>query len=468
MTFAARRGMFVRMFSSALGSQTLLSATSFGVALLLIRRSGDLQFGHFILVSGIILLACSLQYAFIAPAMINRMTKLSRLESGDLTGGLYREQRRVIIGTTGAALAITLLLWMAQALDVHTVLLVLAAIAATAAALRREYFRMVLLAYRRANEVMRGDFVYCALLVLGVMLATLSPAPAAAAALSLCFAALIAGLLLSRTLHRHETWNAQGSPGILREIAPTGTWSTAGAAIHWCFSQGYTYLIAAILDVRAVAAVAAVRLLAMPVNLLSTGIGSLMLPLTSRWLHEIGAPPVLRRLFWFALTIAAVSLFYFTVLWFLRDWVFEVVLKQQFAQRDLLLALWAATFVMMSVNQQFMYLLIARERFRPLTSLALVSTVLALAGSYWGMLRFGGAGAVLGILIGELIRAVGIAMLCLRETMPNPDGLSQPAATTHATPTRFMNTGTVDSSSMTHPAMESHDPPEAANARAGR
>ena len=430
MSDAARRGKFMRMFSSALASQTLLSGTSFGVALLLIRRTSDLQYGHYVLVSGAIILAASLQSSFIAPAMISRMTLLGRSECGDLTGGLYREQRRVIGGVAGAALILSLALWIVQLLGTDTLLLVLAAIAATTASLRREYFRMVLLAYRRAHEVLRGDVIYASLLALGVLLATFSAAPAVTAVLAVGLAAVVSGQLLSWVLRRVESWNAQGAPGILREIAPLAAWSTAGAAIHWSFSQGYTYLVAATLDVSAVAAVAATRLLAMPVNLLSTGIGSLMLPLVSRWLHESGAPLVLRRLFWFALGIAAVSVCYFAVLWLIRDWVFDVVLKKHFAQRDLLLMLWSASFVLMVIHQQLLYLLVARERFRLLTPLALVSAVLALAFSFWGMLRMGGAGAVLGILIGEFINTLGVAVLCLRETASAPGVHAQPAAAT--------------------------------------
>lgn len=422
-------GAFLRMFSSALASQALLSAVSFGIAILLIRRTSDLQYGYFILVTGAILLAASLQNSFIAPAMIHRMTRLSRVQCGDLTGGLYREQRRVIFFASGAALAATLALWFANVLEAHTVLVALTGVAAMVTALRREYFRMVLLAYRRAHEVLRGDALYCALLAPGVVLATYTPAPAVFAVLAAGFAALLAGLRLSHSLHRHEPWNTQGAPGILREIAPLATWSTAGAAVHWSFSQGYTYLVAAVLDVRAVAALAATRLLAMPVNLLSNGIGSLMLPLASRWLHERGASIVLRRLIGLSFGIGAIAVGYFTVLWVLRDWVFEVLLNKQFAQRDLLLMLWSASFVLMVVHQQLLYLPVARERFRRLTSLGLASAVLALISSYWGMLHFGGAGAVLGILVGEFINCIGIALLCLHE-VSGKGAPVQPAAAT--------------------------------------
>jgi O-antigen/teichoic acid export membrane protein len=416
----SQRGAVARMFGSALAGQAILSAASFVVGLLLIRRSSDLQYGYYVLVMGAIILAVSLQNAFIAPAMINRMTRMDREQRGALTGGLYREQRHVVIAMVGIALAITLLFWIRHLFVAEIALLVLACIVAMAMALRREYFRMVLLAYRRAHDVLLGDVLYAVLLVIGIVLATSTPIPAVAAMLTLACAALIAGWLLSRLLRRREAWDSAGAPGILRQIAPVAAWSTAGAAIHWSFSQGYAVLAAATLDISAVAAIAATRMLAMPVTLLSTGIGSLMLPLTARWLYERGASPVLRRLLWIALAIGVVSVGYFGVLWLLRDWIFDVLLKKQFEQRDLLLLLWSASFVLTAVHQQLLWLLIARARFRTLTVLALLSAALALSCSYFGMLRFGGVGAPLGILVGELVNTVGIALLCLRE-LARPD-----------------------------------------------
>ena len=430
MSEVATRGVLLRMFSSALASQVVLSGASFGVALLLIRQTSDLQYGYYILVMGLVLLACSLQSSFIAPSMVNRMTRLSREQCGDLIGGIYRGQRRVVAASAVAALMLAMVLWITQSLSAHTFLLVCVAIATTVAALRREYFRMVLLAYRRAYTVLQGDLAYAMLLALGVLLATISAVPAVSAVLASGLAALIASKLLAQALHRVEAWNAEGAPGILGEIAPLGAWSTAGAAIHWSFSQGYTVLAAATLDISAVAAIAATRLLAMPVNLLSTGIGSLMLPLAARWLHENGAALVLRRLLGFGLSIAAIAVCYFALLWLLRDWIFDVVLDKRFAQRDLLLLLWSASFVLMAVNQQLLWLLIVRERFRRLTALTLLSATVALVCSYFGMLRIGGAGAPLGILIGESINTLGIVILCLRELSLNANVTAPPAAAT--------------------------------------
>lgn len=414
-----RRFAFARLLSSAVVSQALLSAASFAIGLILIRSTTDTQYGYYILALNAILLLVSLQNAFFNPPLAIRLTRLDRLGRGELVGGLYREQRRLLPALGVIAVIITLGLWYAEVLDAHTGPLVLATIAAALAILHREYFRMVLFAHRRPHDVLRTDIFYIVLMVAGVFIAILTPVPAVTAVFTLGLAAVASGILLSQTLHRHEPWNTEGKQGILREIAPLAVWSTAGAAIHWTFSQGYIYLVAGTLDVAAVAAIAATRLLLMPVNLLSTGIGSLMLPLASGWLHQHGAPLLWRRLWLLALGMVAATLCYFAVLWLLRDWIFSVVLKKQFAQRDELLMLWGAIFLVIVVRDQLVYLLAAQGRFRVLTYLTLASAVIALAASYWGMLRFGVAGALLGMLIGELINVTGIVILSFRKA-PHP------------------------------------------------
>ncbi len=420
MSDRSRRNFaFARLLSSAVISQALLSAASFAIGLILIRNTSDTQYGYYILASNAIILLVSLQNAFFNPPLAIRMNRLDLPGRSALVGGLYREQRRIIPAIGAITILIASGLWYARVLDIHIGLLVIVTVAAALAILRREYFRMVLFAHRRPNDVLRTDIFYAVLMVSGVYISTLSSAPAVTAVFMLSLAAVASGILLSQALHRYEPWNIHGKKGILREIAPLAVWSTAGAAIHWTFSQGYIYLVAGTLNLTAVAAIAATRLLLMPVNLLSTGIGSLMLPLASGWLHRHGAPLLWHRLCQFALGLAVATVFYFTILWLFRDWIFTVILKRQFAQRDELLLLWGIVFLLIVVRDQLVYFLAAQGRFRILTLLTLVSAALSLATSYWAMLRLGVVGALLGILVGELINVVGIVFLSFRKT-PHP------------------------------------------------
>lgn len=410
-----RKLAFARMLASAVTSQALLSAASFAIGLLLIRHTSDLQYGYFILASSAVLLITSLQNAFLNPPLVNRITPLDRPARGDLVGGLYREQTRVLQVGAALALLVACALWLTGVLDRYTGPLIVVTILAALATLHRNFFRMVLLAHRRPQDVLLTDVCYVALLVLGVYVAIRLPVPAAGAMVVMGLAAVVSGALLARALWRHESWNVRGAAGILREVAPLAAWSAAGAAIHWAFSQGYMYLAAGTLDLTAVAAIAATRLLLMPVNLLSSGIGTLMLPLTAGWLHHHSSGFALRRLSLFALGLACAALCYFAVLWLARDWIFAVALQKQFAHRDALLLLWGLAFLPMVIRDQLLYLLVARQRFHQLTSLAFASAAISLLSGYFGMLQFGVLGAPLGVLVGELINLTGVVVMSLRQ-----------------------------------------------------
>ena len=73
-----RHFAFARLLSSAVVSQALLSAASFAIGLMLIRRTSDLQYGYYILASSAILLLVSLQNAFFNPPLAIRMVRLDR------------------------------------------------------------------------------------------------------------------------------------------------------------------------------------------------------------------------------------------------------------------------------------------------------------------------------------------------------------------------------------------------------
>jgi len=420
MTHPDRQGRLVRMFSSAIVSQALLSGASLAVSLILIRRTDDHQYGYYLLFLAGTLLLTSLQNSFYGPAMIERLTRYNESQRADLIGGLYREQRVGwlaiavfgVIGTLGA--------WLCGWLNGQSGPLLLMAIVAALPALNREFFRSVLLAHRRSESVLKADFVYVVALILGAAVATLLPHAATFAVMTLGLAALATSLLLMRALCRIQPWNPNGAHGILKEIAPLALWSTAGALTHWSFSQGYSFLVASKLDVPAVAAIGAIRLLMMPINLISTGIGSLMLPLASRWLHDQGMAVAFKRLCLFAVGLACGALVYFGVLWLIRDWIFSVILKKQFAQRDLLLLLWAAASILMVIRDQLVFIPVMRRRFKTTTMLTAICAICALTISYIGIIKFGVVGALAGVVCGEMLNVATLIVLSLREVAINP------------------------------------------------
>ena len=427
MSEASGRNLFIRMLGSAVGSQAVLSIASLAVGLLLIRRSDGQQYGAYVLVANAFLLLTSLQNAFFGPTLVLRMTPLQPAARGTLIDGIRREQRRLLCLVFGPLAALVAACAAGGLISGLTAALLLATTAAAPAALSREYFRSASLAQQRAQDVVLADLLYAVLLVSGAALATLLPLPAAGAVIAQALAAVAGAAVLARLLWRRCPRGGEPAGGLLRQIATLGAWSTAGAAIHWTFSQGYGYLVAATLNVSAVAAIAATRLLLMPVNLLSTGVGSMMLPLVARWLQQLGPQPVLRRTLLLALALAAAASCYLAAMWLLRDWIFAQVLKKQFAQRDLLLLLWSAISLLMVLRDQTIYLLVARGRLRRLTLMTLCSALLSLAVSYCGMLRFGVPGALIGVLCGEASNVLGILVSSVLDAYREPSGID-PAA----------------------------------------
>lgn len=402
------------MLGSAVLSQAVLSAASFAVGLLLLRHSTDLQYGYYILAWNAVLLAVSLHTAFINPPMVVHLTPLDHRERGAFVGGLLRDQCVVLTIGVVALCIVAGALWFVRVLDFQMGLLAFATLAVTLPSLLRNFFRIVLLANRSPEIVLKTDFFYVVLLLAGTAFAIRFQSAATAAIAMMAIANIVSGALAARALWRYQPWNTRGAPGILRTIAPVAALSTAGAGIHWAFSQGYMYLAAGILDVTAVAALAGTRLLLMPINLLSTGIGTLMLPLTADWLQRRGASFAFKRLCLFAAGIAITLVCYFAVLWFARDWIFASILKKQFEHRDQLLLLWAIAFLPMVIRDQLLYLLVTAQRFRLLTSLGFSCALVSLCAGYIGMTRFGVVGAPLGVLIGEALSLSGIVILSLR------------------------------------------------------
>jgi O-antigen/teichoic acid export membrane protein len=403
------------MISSAMLSQALLSAGNFAVGLLLIRRTAHDQYGYYVLIVTAIQLVTQLQIAFIQPSMVRRVAVGDRAGRRDFIGGAYREQRRRALLAAVVGCCVLLVAWYAKFLDTSLTLIVVASIFAVLATLYREYFRMVLLAYRIPLKALQVDIFYVAVLCAGAYLATLSSEPAMVAALTLGLSAAVGGWLLSRMVWNHEGWEADGAPQVFSEMAPFGTWAVIGAAIHWAFAQGFIYIVAGTLGVTAVATISATRLLLMPVNLMASGLGSMTFPTVSRWLQHHPVNDVFKRLSLLAAGIAALGGLYVLIMWIFRDSIFTYVTKGQFEHRDTLLLLWSAVFLLMAVRDQMLYLPAACGRYRIMAWLTLATAIVSLLTCYICIRLFGVVGALVGVLAGEAFNILGFVCLSLRE-----------------------------------------------------
>ena len=411
----SKRANFARIFGGSILSQILLSATNFAVGIILVRRAPQAQYGYYVLINSAVPLLAQLQGAFITPSLQSRVTIAGPEPRREFVGGLLREQRLLLVAVAVASLVICSLAWGAGALQTPTAVIFALGSMAAVAALFRDFQRMLLVAYRHSVDVLRGDATFAVILIAGVWISTLTDAAAAISAVAMAAASLIGGVALSRALWRHDPWISPGTPHALVQTIKMGTWAATGAGVHWAFSQGYTFIVASRLDVSSVAAIAATRLLLSPVGVFSIGISSMMYSSSTLWLKHHGPRGLLRRLLWFTLAMSLAALAYIAVMWFMRDWIFLNVLKKDFPQRDLLLGIWALVFLCTVVRDQVIFLLIAHGRWRQLAGLTSVCAVCGLFVSFVAIQRYGAAGGLLGLLMGEFAHVVGVIVLTYRD-----------------------------------------------------
>lgn len=413
-TLAGNR--LLRLFSSAVIDQALLSATNFLVGLLLIRQTSDEDYGHYVLAFNGLLLVTSFMSALIgAPLAIlapKKDPESRRAMVAALYGrlmGLFRRLTPVLM------LAVPVLVW-SLGLTMEYALLFWAFVLSMHTAVEREYMRGVLMLYARPNAVLKSDAVYAAVLLLTAGGAVWAFNPATPAAmLGIAVASWISARLTHASFGREPGWNATPAPNVLAEVLPLGYWAAAGSAVYWLFYQGYSYLTAIKLDVAAVAALAATRLLLMPVNLMATGVRGVLTPAAAGWYQEFGMRVLLRKVALISIGLVVLMGCYDIVLWLTRDWIIDRVLQKQIPRRDLLLGLWILIFALAIIRDQFMMIFLVRERFRAMTTLTFGCALLSLALSWWGMGVYGLEGSLIGLAGGELVNLIGVVFMTFRQ-----------------------------------------------------
>jgi O-antigen/teichoic acid export membrane protein len=420
MKFFTNRVALARVFGGAVISQGLLSVINLLTGLILIRRTTQAQYGYFVLIAGAAPLLVQLQNQLISPLLTSRVTSASDTERKNYVGGLLREQRLLRLIVAVASLTVCCVLWLSGAVESATAVILFAGVIAAVAALFRDFLRMILVTYRRPYDVLQADVVYAFLFVGGVWLSTLTNIPAALSALAMAGAAVVGGYLLSRALWRHDAWNQPGLRGAFSSSMLVGVWAATGAVIHWMFNQGYTYIVALRLDVTAVAAIAATRLLLSPLGVFSLGISSLMFPTSSLWLKHHGPRGLFRRVLLFACGLSCISVLYIGVMWSMRGWIFLHILKRDYGQRDLLLGIWSLIFFCTVIRDQLIFLQMARGHFKLLAGLTAFCAVLGLTVTAFAIGRFGAAGGLSGLLAGEVAYVVGVITLAVRDLLAAP------------------------------------------------
>lgn len=416
-----------QLFSATLVTQAVLSVANLAAGLLLIRYTSATQYGYYVLVTTVLLLATSSQRAYFNGPLSVIGPKLADPGRRDLVALLMRRQRLIVFPSAIALMGAALALAAAGRISAPVLWISAAFCAALPMALMREYLRQVLILYHRPGAVLYADLVYTAVFLAGTVAALwVLNATAALATASIGLASWAGYRLSCRGIPPELGHDTQPVPGdVDRSVRHLGRWSLAGSSLSWAYLNGYNYLLATIATAAAVADVAATRLMAMPVNLLLASLTGVLLPVASGWFVHGGIVALRRKLWIVAGLLLGLTLCYFAVLWPLRAWIAHEIMHQDFAQLDLLILLWGAVYVVTAVRTAAMTALQVLEHFDGLVYIGLIAAPAALIMSGVMIHRVGAAGAVSGVLLAELLHFAGILLLIariVRRSRRQPDG----------------------------------------------
>jgi O-antigen/teichoic acid export membrane protein len=407
----------VRLFSSAIFDQVVLSATNFLVGFVLIRYASDHDYALYVLVQSTLLLALTIHNSYLTGPLSILAPGLPADERWRTIGAVKLVQRRLL---RMASLPLLLVPMLGYVLGLFSGLLasvIAAGIFAVWAALRREYLRSVLLMYSRPHTLLGVDAVYAAVLLAGVATALfIGKDVVVGATCALVVAAWAGGAAAHRSLALDPGWQQGDKTSIWPRIRNLGFWSVLGATIYWVLGQSYSYLLASSLGLAAVADVNATRLFLMPAFVLTTGVASLLGPTAANWYAQIGIHRLVRRLLILLLAVGLLELTYFVIIWAARDWLVDEVLHKHFHDRDRLLVLWGGVAVVGLFRDVLQCALIAMGRLKSLAWLVGVSAVVALLLMWYGVAWWGASAVLIGQIVGEAINLGGIIYL-LRKSM---------------------------------------------------
>jgi O-antigen/teichoic acid export membrane protein len=411
MVGPARVGL-LRQFSTTVVDQVVLSGANFIVGLLLIRQTSDADYGMFVLVQSAITLLISGQMAWLSSPLAVLAPGKSPAQRRLMVGAVESSQRRFLRRAAAAALVVPVIGYLMHFWTGLEALVVTLGIGACWTALKREYFRGVLLVYGRPQAMLFADLINVAVLLVGALFAVYGPRPGALWAVTALIASALAGETAARrALAKNPGIVAGDSAPFWREMRPLAVWATIGAITYWLYNQSYNYVLASRIDLTAVADVNAARLLLMPTIVLTVGVKTLLVPVAATWLAETGVGRLIRRLLIFATGIAAIDLVYCILLWIFRDPVSRDLMHKTIGHRDLLLILWASLSLIALYRDLLQTGLFALRKFRSLAGVTAVSAIASLAIMWWGIDTWGPAAALIGQVAGETTNLVGVILL---------------------------------------------------------
>ena len=390
--------------------QGVVSATNFGVALLLVYLAPKESYGLYALGFGLITLVTSIGHALVVTPMTVNAPRLEVGAQDAYCKSLLASEALaafLIAGLVGTVVGVAMLTGLVELDDG----LFWTAIAfAGAGVLLHEFFRRFFFLKGNARNVLIMDFA----LGLGFLSALAVGGVSGLERMhtwAIVFYGTSAGLIalfVARTgaLPAFAGWSQ--SRRNLLEAWTDGRWALAGVTVTWVQSQAYAYVLAVMLGTASLAEANAARLLFAPVAMLGTGLMNAVMPESVKRKARgdgPGAERVARRML--AVLLLLTGLYTVAVAGGQRALV-GWVLPEDYAGVGPYVLTWAAVVLLQAVRANSSMLLQVFRQFRAIT-VANAWTALLVVVLTPGLIHFYGVGGGISALgVGEL--ALGLLL----------------------------------------------------------
>jgi O-antigen/teichoic acid export membrane protein len=183
-----------------------------------------------------------------------------------------------------------------------------------------------------------------------------------------------------------------------------GRWALGGVGVTWAQAQTYTYTLALFLGPAGVGLANLARIFISPFSFLLPAINKIAVPRLSEL--RVSDPVRMRRLA-SALTaaLALLTVLYGAVLYACFDAVAKLLLGRQVPGVAPLVAIWCLVLLFQVVRSGGALLLQMQRKFKTLTLMNLPSALVTILASAWLIGYYGQAGALAGLLAGEVVLA---------------------------------------------------------------
>lgn len=399
--------------------QILLSGLNFAVGLLFIRYAPKEVYGLYSQLFAAGLVATTVLDALINNPLTTLAPRRSEQERRALVAQLLKYQialglaMAVVFGVMGG------LLTGASRISETPLGIGLAFAAFVLTTGLREYLRNQFFLEGKANRVLQLDGIY-ALLVAAGLTVLLWRHDLLVETVLACIALaniLVFFAVLGRTRLHQPPAGGIDLAGAVRETWGHGRWALPGAVVAWLGNYSYLYVVSALIGAAAVADLSAARLLLMPISLSVVAWSRVSRPLVSHWLEEGNRTAIRRLTRQSVLGLSTVTLIYVVLLFLFLPILEQYLLGPKYQGIDPLIGLWGVYFAINATRNIASSWLQCAGEYRFMFKYAVVFLPIVLTATLLGASQLGTAGAILALILGELIDLVVLGHRAYRRVL---------------------------------------------------